>query len=1039
MKKIGLIAFLIGIAIVKGYAQENAIIREYNKTFTTYPFSDPNPIPTYTNIYPYFRYDGFTDKPIQKQWKVVELENDYIKLMILPEVGGKIWSAIEKSTGRSFIYDNHVVKFRDIAMRGPWTSGGIEPNYGIIGHTPNSVTPVDYLTRKNDDGSVSCIISVLDLLTRTTWTMEVNLPKDKAYFTTKSFWYNSNTTDEPYYHWMNTGIKTKGGLQYIFPGTNYLGHEGEHGDWPINKQNGKDVSWYDNNNFGGYKSYHVFGKYTDFFGAYWHDDDFGMARYAGREDKEGKKIWIWGLSQQGMIWEKLLTDTDGQYSEIQSGRLFNQTAVKSTFTPFKHKSFEPGAADTWTEYWYPVLKTKGFVEANQYGALNVKYENGWLKLYFNPVQKISDTLKVKQDGKIIYHKNVELDPLKTFADSIKLNATPGDLVVTLGDDKLIYRSTPDAYNMSRPLDSPKDFDWNSAYGLYVQGKELMDEKTYPSAEEKLQAALQKAPNFLPALVQMTQLMYRDMRYTEALQLAKKALSIDTYDPAANYYYGVINAQLGNTIDAKDGFEIASLSVEYRNAAYNVLSSLYLKEKDWRKAMEFAVKALDFNRYDIRALQVEAIVFRHQNNGEKAKQVLDTVLSFDPLNHFARFEKYLVHPSAENKERFISMIRDEQPIETYLELADTYYKNGCLDECEQVLQLSPANALVDYWLAFLQAKEGKPFSELLAKANNSTPAFVFPFRSEDEEVLLWAMHQNKNWKPKYYLALLYKDRNRIAESKKLFTQCGNEPDFAPFYTARAAMSMGASDLADLKKAVELDKQEWRYCKLLTEYYVSNNQNANALATVEPFYHAHSDNYIMGMLYAKVLLLNKRYKECSELLSRIDILPFEGATIGRELYREAELMQAIEKIQAKKYTGALTLINDAKKWPLNLGVGKPYQENIDERLEDWMDYLCYQQTGKKQQAQASLQKIIDFKPKIENTVSNFLPANHLVTAWAMEKLDGKPGAEKWLSVQAKQYPDNKILQWCKQVFENQHPAKADTTDAEVRILVRLMQLK
>jgi lipopolysaccharide biosynthesis regulator YciM len=1021
------------------FAQESAVIREYNKTFTTYPFSDPNPIPTYTNIYPYFRYDGFTDKPIQKQWKVVELENAYIKLMILPEVGGKIWSAIEKSTGRSFIYDNHVVKFRDIAMRGPWTSGGIEPNYGIIGHTPNSVTPVDYLTRKNDDGSVSCIISVLDLLTRTTWTMEVNLPKDKAYFTTKSFWYNSNTTDEPYYHWMNTGIKTKGGLQYIFPGTNYLGHEGEHGDWPINKQNGKDVSLYDNNNFGGYKSYHVFGKYTDFFGAYWHDDDFGMARYAGREDKAGKKIWIWGLSQQGMIWEKLLTDTDGQYSEIQSGRLFNQTAVKSTFTPFKHKSFEPGAADTWTEYWYPVLKTKGFVEANQYGALNVKYENGWLKLYFNPVQKIADTLKVKQGGKIIYHKNLDVDPLKTFADSIKLNTAPGDLVVTLGDDKLIYRSKPDAYNLSRPLDSPKDFDWNSAYGLYVQGKELMDAKTYPAAEEKLQAALQKDPNFLPALVQMAELMYRDMRYAEALQLAKKALSIDTYDPAANYYYGVINAQLGNTIDAKDGFEIASLSIEYRNAAYNGLSSLYLKEKNWRKAMEFAVKAADFNRYDIRALQVQAIVFRHQNNSEKAKQVLDTILSFDPLNHFARFEKYLAQPTAENKAVFISMIRDEQPIETYLELADTYYRNGCLDECEQVLRLSPTNALVDYWLAFLQAKAGKPFSELLAKANNSTPAFVFPFRSEDEEVLLWAMHQNNNWKPKYYLALLYKDRNRIGESKKLFTQCGNEPDFAPFYMARAAMSMGATDLTDLKKAAGLDKQEWRYCKLLTEYYVSNNQNANALATVEPFYHAHSDNYIMGMLYAKVLLLNKRYKECSELLSHIDILPFEGATIGRELYREGELMQAIEKIQAKNYTSALTLINDAKRWPLNLGVGKPYQENIDERLEDWMDYLCYQQTGKKQEAQASLQKVIGFKPKIENTVSNFLPANHLVTAWAMEKLNGKPEAVKWLNAQVNEYPDNKILEWCKQVFENQLPAKADTTDAEVRILVRLMQLK
>ena len=210
-------------------AQQTAVVREYNKTFTTYPFSDPNPIPDPSSkIYPYFRYDGFTDKAVQKEWKIVELENDFIKIMILPDIGGKIWSAVEKSTGRDFIYYNHVVKFRDIAMRGPWTSGGIEANYGIIGHTPACATPVDYTTITKQDGSVSCIIGVLDLLTRTPWRLEINLPKDKAYFTTTSFWYNASGTEQPYYTWMNTGIKVKGNLQYIYPGTTYLGHEGEH-------------------------------------------------------------------------------------------------------------------------------------------------------------------------------------------------------------------------------------------------------------------------------------------------------------------------------------------------------------------------------------------------------------------------------------------------------------------------------------------------------------------------------------------------------------------------------------------------------------------------------------------------------------------------------------------------------------------------------------------------------------------------------------------------------------------------------------------
>ena len=104
--------------------------------FLTYPLSDPDPIFTPGRHYPYFRFDGYTGKGIMHNWKMVEMENDYIKLWVTPEIGGKVWGAVEKSTGKEFIYFNDVVKFRDVAMRGPWTSGGIEFNFGVIGHAP---------------------------------------------------------------------------------------------------------------------------------------------------------------------------------------------------------------------------------------------------------------------------------------------------------------------------------------------------------------------------------------------------------------------------------------------------------------------------------------------------------------------------------------------------------------------------------------------------------------------------------------------------------------------------------------------------------------------------------------------------------------------------------------------------------------------------------------------------------------------------------------------------------------------------------------
>ncbi|MNT25050.1 hypothetical protein D3C72_1605540 [compost metagenome] len=188
-----------------------------------------------------------------------------------------------------------------------------------------------------------------------------------------------------------------------------------------------------------------------------------------------------------------------------------------------------------------------------------------------------------------------------------------------------------------------------------------------------------------------------------------------------------------------------------------------------------------------------------------------------------------------------------------------------------------------------------------------------------------------------------------------------------------------------------------------------------------------------------MLNKRYADCAQLLDQIQILPFEGATIGRELYREAKLMQAINEIKLKHYGQALRLIADAKKWPQNLGVGKPYAENIDERLENWMDYLCYQKMGNQQAAKTALQQVTGFKPKIENTVSNFTAANQLLTAWAMEKLGQKQEARVWLDKQVKLYPKDAIVKWCQKVFLHVQGVKADTTDSGVRLIEQMRMLK
>ncbi len=939
MNKIFWLGFLaLSMHVVN--AQQTVSVKEYQKEFTTYPFSDPDPVPNFSAIYPYFRFDGFTDQPIQKKWKVIEIENDYIKILILPEIGGKIWAAIDKKTDKPFLYYNHAVKFRDVALRGPWTSGGLEANYGIIGHTPNCATPVDYTILKKADGSISCVIGGLDLLSSTNWRLDINLEKDKAYFTTSSFWYNTTPNQQPYYHWMNAGLKADGNLEFIYPGNKYLGHNGEYNDWPINKTNGKNLAFYNNNNFGGYKSYHVFGAYTNFFGGYYHDDDFGMVRYADHNDKAGKKIWIWGLSRQGMIWEKYLTDTDKQYVEVQSGRMFNQNAEQSTFSPFKHRSFEPYATDTWKEYWYGVKKTKGISAATDYGAVNLVEGNGKLNIYLFPVKQIKDELLITQNGKTIYQKNITLAPQQNFIDSIVLNKEDGKIAFSLGANKINYNSDPSTNYLSRPVETPKDFNWNTAYGNYLQGKEFMDQRQYPAAALKLEASIKLDSNFLPTLVKYAALKWLNFQYPDALKLVQRALSIDSHDGAANYYYGLVQNALGHTVDALDGFDLATLSPEYRGAAYTELAKIYCAKKDYGKSVRYCKDALVQNAHNIKALELQAINERLLKNPKAAKKIWDQIMALDPLNHTVDFENYIITPNETSLLQFKNKLHNEMPAENYLELAAGYYELGLLADAEQAVTVCDNNTIAKYWKFYFLYTQHKPFEKALEEANAASPDFVFPSRRMDLEVFSSAVMVTKNWKPLYYFALLLKSKNvENPEFRSLFdfftNGQGSVPDYAPFYATRSkifAADNPEKAIADLQKAISIDKEGWRYYKTLTEFYNKQKQYADALQIIGPFYKTHPQQYIMGMLYARTLLFNNQYEAADKLLTGLQIIPFEGSTQGHELYRQAKLMQAIEAIEKNETTKAIALVNQAKEWPENLGAGKPYDADIDTSLED-----------------------------------------------------------------------------------------------------------
>jgi hypothetical protein len=1018
---------------------KNAVAKEYDQVFTTYPYTDPDPVPVMSRFYPYFRYDGFTDKPIQKKWKVVELSNDYLQILILPEIGGKVWAAIDKTTGKPFIYFNHVVKFRDVSMRGPWTSGGMEANYGIMGHTPNCFSPVDYLVRRNPDGSASCVIGTLDLLTRTTWRLEINLPAGEACFSTRSFWHNASGAEQPYYTWMNVGLKSAGNLQFVHPGSHYIGHDGLAHDWPIVPKNSRDLSWYENNDFGGYKSYHVLGRLAEFFGGYWHDEDFGMAHCAAYGDKPGRKIWIWGLSREGMIWEDLLTDADGQYVEVQSGRLFNQADTTSTLTPFKHAGFPPYATDTWTEHWLPVKGIKGFVSASPWGALNVTQQVDRLVIRISPSRALRDKLEVFDGNCLLATRNLALKPMQPVEEIVPFAAPPKALRVCVGGDKLQY-TAGDGDVLTRPTASPPGFDWDSVYGLYLEGKEAARQRAYVKAAEAFQSCLQQDTNYLPALVELAALANPRADPAAAIGFARHALSIDTYDPGANYQFGLASAALGHQANAKEAFSIAALSPGWRSAADTELAKEYLREKLYDRTVATARESLVSNARNLDALQLCACAERLQGNAAGAEAASAALLELDPLNHFARFEKCLRGKACPKD--FTALIRNELPHETFLELAAWYRGVGLDNDAAKVLDLAPPTAEVLYWQAYLRRD-----TNLLARAEAASPEFVFPFRIESIPVFEWAAQQRPGWQPKYFLALIHWHLGDLAEAQRLLTACGDEPYFAPFYAARAQVAedrlanrtgiapspglrpssphrtgrdkaerqrFSATEfppdasadpvLRDLRRAAQLDPGQWRFGAMLAQHNLKRNDPAATLAAATSYARRFPANDKLALLRAKALLFTGQNQAAAEFLASLHVLPAEGTTEARALFREAHLLLAVDQLRMGVGDDALRLVGIARQWPENLGAGKPYPADIDERLEDWLTVQCELALKAPAKAREALARIlvIPARGKGQGT-------GDLIRVLALRQAGRPAEADQLLNAWQAQDPESDLAEW------------------------------
>ncbi|MDE5963834.1 MAG: DUF5107 domain-containing protein, partial [Eubacterium sp.] len=402
-----------------------AEIREKTIKIPTYKIAEPEKSPLFIEkrayqgstgkVYPLPVTEKIYDENELKEYKALILENKYLYVMILPELGGRIQRAYDKTNGYDFVYYNHVIKPALVGLAGPWISGGIEFNWPQH-HRPSTFSPVDYSICENTDGSVTACVGETDVMYGTKGMAEITLYPDKAYIEIKGQLYNPTDYPQTFLWWANPAVAVNEDTFSVFPpDVNAVYDHGKRdvSTFPIatgeyykyDYSAGVDISRYKNIKVP--TSYMAAHSDFDFIGNFDEGKDAGLLHIADHHISPGKKQWTWGCGDFGKMWDKNLTDEDGPYIELMTGVF---TDNQPDFTWLK-----PQEEKTFTQYFMP-YKTVGRVSNATKDAV-IGVDGNRIKVYTTAAYN-NAVIKVNSDGKEIYSKTVNLSPEKCFCDIV---------------------------------------------------------------------------------------------------------------------------------------------------------------------------------------------------------------------------------------------------------------------------------------------------------------------------------------------------------------------------------------------------------------------------------------------------------------------------------------------------------------------------------------------------------------------------------------------------------------------------------------------
>jgi tetratricopeptide (TPR) repeat protein len=757
-------------------------------------------------VYPLPFIDRISSQPLEREWEAVHLENEFVRVMVLPEIGGRIHVGLDKTNGYDFFYRQNVIRPALVGLAGPWISGGVEFNWPQH-HRPATFMPVQTQIEEHPDGSVTIWCSDHDPINRMKGMHGVCLHPGKAYIELKVRVYNRTALAQTFLWWANVATRVHEQYLSFFPpdvayvadharramskyplcegsyyGVDYGARafcgvpEGSRPRQfvPPGTYAANDLRWY--SNIPVPTSYMAMGSNADFFGGYDNAQKAGLIHIADRHIAPGKKQWTWGNHDFGYAWDRNLTDQDGPYIELMAGVYTDNQPDFSWLQPYETR--------TWSQFWYPIQEIGPAKKANRNAALNLEQSEGRAKLGLCVTELFAHAMvTLTANGKQIFEETLDLVPGRPILRELAAAGEVAAHVVT-SDGKEIIAYAPEkrctAASLPEPAtEPPAPNEIDSADELYITGLHLEQYRHathYP--EPYWEEALRRDPLDSRCNAALGLIKLRRGQLAEAEQHCRQAIerlvrrNANPLNGDAHYYLGVTLQYQGRLDEAYDAHYKAVWNYEWQAAGFYHLAEIDCRRRNFSAALDHLDRSLAVNTDNLKARDLKASILRLNGHTAQAEALARETVAMDPLDLWSLHELVLLSPPGDKlaaERRFLSLLRKD--VQLHLDLALDYASSGMWIDARAVLSSLAAAGAQDhpialYALASFAEAMGDPqaAAECREKAANAPSDYCFPARIEEMLLLQRAIAANpKDSKAHYYLGNLYYDKKRYQDA------------------------------------------------------------------------------------------------------------------------------------------------------------------------------------------------------------------------------------------------------------------------------------